>query len=238
MNNFLKSCSAVTILICASTATTAEEKSPWSGNVDVNALFTTGNSSQTSYGIGGKVTYKERKASHKVSGFADFNKSSGITDRERFGGAYNFTYDLSDKTFFSFDSSYESNKFGAFRERIALAAGAGYRMKNTDTLKWTLEAAPSMIFTKDIEGADYISDFSAFGRSSLEWKITDTTKFTNTTSAYVGGRSIIEVKSAVEFRIMERINSKISYDVLYDRDAPVDRKATDTIARVGLSYGF
>ena len=212
--------------------------SPWEGNVDVNALFASGNSSQTSLGIAGKATYKSGKASHTVSGFIDFNKSSGITDRERFGGAYNFKHDLSGRLFFSFDTSAESNKFGAFRERLTLAAGAGYRLKDTASFKWTIEGAPSMLFTKNIEGADYVSEFSAFARSTIDWQITDTTKFTNITSAYIGGRSIIEAKSAVEFKIFKSITSKFSYDILYDREAPEGRETTDTIARVGISYGF
>lgn len=216
----------------------SEAPSPWSGNIDINALFTSGNSTQTSFGVAGKVQYEGQNIRHTISAFTDFNESSGVRDRERYGAGYTLAYDLSDRTFFSFDGSYESNKFGAFRERIAFAAGAGFRVKDTEGLKWTLEAAPSMVFTREVENVDYVSDFSAFGRSSLEWSISDTTKFTNTSSAYIGGRSIIEIKSAVEFKIIESITSKLSYDVLYDKDAPIDRETTDTVARVGLSYGF
>lgn len=238
MKNILTGALAAALLASTAFAQEEEKKSKWSGNIDVNALFTSGNSDQSSFGIGGKATYDAGKVSHTVSAFADFNKSSGITDRERYGAGYNLKYDFSEKTFFSFDGTYESNKFGAFRERIALAAGVGYRLKDTEKLSWTLEAAPSLIFTKNLPGEDYVEDFSAFGRSSLAWQITDTTKFTNTSSVYVGGRSIVEIKSAFEFKIMGSINSKISYDILHDADAPAGRESTDTVARVGLSYGF
>jgi len=232
-------CLAAIMLVCPSPLLADENiEGPWDGNVDVNALFTSGNSSQTSLGVAGKATYRSGKTSHTVSGFIDFNKSSGITDRERFGGAYNFKHDLSNRLFFSFDTSAESNKFGAFRERLALAAGAGYRLKDTATFKWTIEGAPSMLFTKNLEGADYVSEFTAFARSDFEWQFTDTTKFTNITSAYIGGRSIVEAKSAIEFKIFKSITSKLSYDILYDREAPEDRKKTDTIARAGISYSF
>lgn len=229
---------AVAALLSGGVSAADTKKSAWTGDIDVNALFTSGNSSQTSFGSNGKTTYKKGALAHTVSAFVDFNKSNGITDRERYGGAYNLAYDFSKRMFFSFDTSYESNSFGAFRERITLAAGAGYRFKDTDALKWTLEAAPSMLFTKNEDGSDLVSDFSAFARSSVTWQFTDTAKFTNITSAYFGGRSIVELKSAVEFKITKSISSKMSYDILYDRDAPIDRKTTDTIARVGLSYGF
>jgi len=240
MMKFKKQLFIAALLSSAPQALMAEESADNSlaGNIDVNALFTSGNSSQTSLGIAGKATYSSGKASHTVSAFIDFNKNSGVTDRERFGGAYNLKYDLSERLFFSFDTSAESNKFGAFRERLAVVAGAGYRLKDTATFKWTIEGAPSVLFTKNIEGADYVSEFSGFARSAMDWQITDTTKFTNVTSAYIGGRSIVEAKSAFEFEIFKSITSKFSYDILYDREAPEGRKSTDTIARVGISYGF
>lgn len=221
-----------------SAAVQADDAKKWTGEADASALFTSGNTDQTSFGVGGKAAYTSGKFAHKVNAFADFNKSNGVKDRERFGFGYNLNYDFSEKVFLSLDSSYESNKFGAFRERIAFAAGAGYRIKDTDKIKWTIEAAPSLLYTKASEGDDFESEFSGFARNSFEWQITDTTKFTNFTSTYFAGKSIFENKAAVSFKIMGNLSSKLSYDILYDGDAPEGRKTTDTVMRVGLSYGF
>jgi len=222
------------------TACIAEDapKNTWVGDVDVNALVTSGNSAQTSFGIGGKANYRTDSTSHGFSAFADFNKNNGVSDRERFGFGYNFRLDFSARTFFTVDGNYESNKFGAFRQRFAVAAGVGYRIYDSERVSWTAEAAPSVLFTKDIEGADYGSDFSAFGRSNLEWQLTKTTKFTNITSIHVGGRSVLENKAAFEFEILQSLSSKLSYDILHDQGAAIGRKSTDTILRAGLSYGF
>lgn len=228
---------AASVIAIAATAGADDEKK-WTGEADLSALFTSGNTDQTSFGIGGKAAYTSGKFAHKVNAFADFNKSNGVKDRERFGFGYNLNYDFSEKVFLSLDSSYESNKFGAFRERIAFAAGAGYRIKDTEKLKWTIEAAPSLLYSKASAGDEFESEFSGFARNSFEWQITDTTKFTNFTSAYFAGKSIVENKAAVSFKIMGNLSSKLSYDILYDRDAPEGRETTDTVLRAGLSYGF
>jgi putative salt-induced outer membrane protein len=228
----------LSLTVLSASATAEDGKSKWTGEADVSALFTSGNTSQTSFGVGGKAAYTSGKFAHKVSAFADFNKSNGLKDRERFGFGYNLNYDFSDKVFLSLDSAYESNKFGAFRERFAFAGGVGYRVKNSDALKWTIEAAPSLLYTKATEDAEYETDFSGFVRNSVDWQITETTKFTNVSSAYFGGKSIVENKAAVSFKIMDALSSKLSYDILYDKDAPVGRKTTDTVLRAGLSYGF
>jgi len=231
----------VLALASASGAAVAGDEVPkntWVGDIEVAALVTSGNSSQTSFGIGGNASYRTDASSHRFSAFSDFNKSSGIADRERYGFGYNFRLDFSARTFFTVDGSYESNKFGAFRERFSVAGGIGYRVYDSARISWTIEGAPSILFTKDLEGADYHSDFSAFGRSNLVWQLTKTTKFTNTTSTYLGGQTVFENKAAFEFKIMQSLSSKVSYDILYNGDAPVDRKTTDTILRAGLNYGF
>jgi len=244
MNSPFKACALAAAIaftsapLVADDAADTDAKSPWSGTTDINALITSGNSSQTSFGIGGKLIYAEGPVKHTVTGFADFNRSNGLSDRERYGAAYNLAYSLSERTFFSGDASYESNKFGAFRERIAVAAGIGYHIFDDEKLKLTVEAAPSVIFSKNFEGADYESDFSAFVRTTTEFQISETTKFSNVASAYFGGRTIFENKAALQFKIIKSLSSKISFDVLYDQDAPAGRAATDTIARVGVSYGF
>lgn len=230
---------AATLFLAAGPAKAEEEKkNTWAGNFDVNALFAAGNSSQTSFGLAGKASYRKNSTSHTLTGYADFNKSAGVTDRERYGAGYNIRFDFSPRIFFTLDSSFDSNKFGAFRERFSVAGGVGYRLYDSTNIGWTVEAAPSMLYTKAIEGAEYISEFSAFGRNIVDWQITKTTNVTNTTSVYFGGNTVFENKTAVSFEIFQALSSKLSYDILYTENAPAGRKSTDTIIRVGLSYGY
>ena len=237
--------SAKTILcvasVCVASGTAVadeEKKNAWTGNFDVNALFAAGNSSQTSFGLTGNAGYRTSSASHTLTGYVDFNKSAGVTDRERYGAGYNIRFDFSPRVFFTLDSSFDSNKFGAFRERFSVAGGVGYRLYDRTDVSWTVEAAPSVLYTKAIEGAEFVSVFSAFGRSIVDWQITTTTDITNTTSVYFGGNTVFENKTAVSFKIFQALSSKFSYDILYTENAPVGRKSTDTIIRIGLSYGF
>ncbi len=213
-------------------------KGGWKGNADVNALVTTGNTSQTSFGIGGKATYDSGLFHHTVGGYFDFNKNSGDTDRQRFGVDYNLAYDFSEKVFLTATAAYDNDKFGSFRERISLNSGIGYRAITKKDFDLTLEAAPSVLFTRNETGGDYITNYAALGRSTLNWKITDTTTFKNITEVNVGGRTLVENKASFQFKITDALSSKLSYDILYDNDAPADRQKTDTILRAGLSYGF
>ena len=226
------------ILATGSLAADDEKKNTWTGNIDVNALFAAGNSSQTSFGLAGKASYRTKATSHTFTGYADFNKSAGVTDRERYGGGYNLRYDFSSRIFFTLDSSFDSNKFGAFRERLSVAGGVGYRLYDKENIRWTLEAAPSLLYTKPIAGAEFVSEFSAFGRSIVDWQISKTTNIDNATSVHFGKNTVFENKTAVSFQIFQALSSKLSYDILYTQNAPADRKSTDTIVRIGLSYGF
>ncbi|UTW57814.1 DUF481 domain-containing protein [Kordiimonas sp. SCSIO 12603] len=216
----------------------AQDSEGWTGNADVNALVTSGNTSQTSFGLSGKATYASGLFRHTVGGYYDFNKSSGETDRERFGADYNLAYDFSEKLFFTATVAYDNDKFGSFRQRFSANAGLGYKAITKKNFDLTLEAAPSVIFTQNLSGEDYVTNYAALGRSTLNWKITDTTTFKNITEINLGGRTLIENKSAIQFKITKALSSKLSYDIRYDNDAPADRRKTDTIFRAGLSYGF
>ncbi len=210
----------------------------WDGEVELNFLRSSGNTRQESLGLGGKLKRDADKFHHMINAFFDLNKNTGIKDKQRWGLSYKLDYDFSEKLYVTGFSGYENDQFGAFRERITLSLGIGYPIISNDSYSWKVEGGPSILFTKDLPGDGYNSDFNAFASSIFDWTINDRSDFTNTTVLYFGSKSVIESKTALKVKINGALSSKLSYDILYDRDAPAGRKRTDTIARAGLLYDF
>lgn len=210
----------------------------WDGEVELNILATTGNTEQKSFGLGSKMKKDSGLFHHTVTGFFDFNKNDGVKDKQKYGLAYKVDYDLSDRSYLTAFSSYENDEFGPFRERFTLSAGYGYRVIKTDNYSWDVEAGPGLLVTKDLPGADYESEFTGFANSLFNWSINERSNLENNTSFYYGSRNVIESKSALKVKINGSLSSKFSYDILYDKNAPVGRKTTDSIARAGLLYDF
>ncbi len=210
----------------------------WDGEVELNILQTTGNTRQQSFGLGGKMERNADKFHHTITTFFDLNKNDGEKDKQKWGLAYKLDYDFSEKLYVTAFAGYENDQFGAFRERVTTSLGIGYPIIIDDKYSWKVEGGPSILFTKELPGESYSSSFNGFANSIFKWTINDRSNFSNKTVVFFGNRSVIESKSALKVKINGALSSKFSYDIFYDRDAPLERKKTDTIARAGLLYDF
>jgi len=212
--------------------------SGWDGEVDLNFLRSSGNTRQESLGLGGKLKRDTGQFHHTITSYFDRNKNTGVKDKQKWGVSYKLDYDFSEKLYVTGFAGYENDQFGAFRERITSSLGIGYPLVSTDTYSWKVEGGPSVLFTKDLPGEGYNSSINAFASSIFGWTINERSELSNTTIFYYGNKNVIESKSALKVKINGALNSKFSFDIMYDQDAPLNRKKTDTVARAGLAYDF
>ncbi|MBT4145728.1 MAG: DUF481 domain-containing protein [Gammaproteobacteria bacterium] len=210
----------------------------WEKEVEVNALYSTGNTSQKSFGTGTKFFREAGPYQQTVTSYFDLNTSDGITNKRRYGLAFKNDYSINEISYVSGFASFEGDSFGAFNKRLTLNAGYGIRIFDNDTFKLNMEAGPALLMTKPLATDDYESDLTAYASSLFSWVINDRSEFENETKVYVGSRVVIENKTDYKLQISGALSGKISFDVLYNRDAPIDRKKTDTITRVGILYDF
>lgn len=210
----------------------------WDGDVELNLLNSSGNTQNTSIGLGGSLKRETEDFSHLVNGFFDFNKNSGIKDKQKWGLGYKLDFNLSKRSYISTFAGYDNDQFGPFRERFTLSSGYGYHILKGDTFNWSMEAGPSVLLTKELPGQSYLTELTGFASSHFEWAINERSHLDNNTGVFLGARNVIDSKSALTVKINGALSSKFSFDILYDKDAPLSRKKTDTIARAGLLYDF
>ncbi|WP_417320378.1 DUF481 domain-containing protein [Emcibacter sp.] len=210
----------------------------WDGEVDLSVMTSSGNTDQQSFGIAGKMKRDNGKYHSRIGAFFDFNKNSGVKDRQRWGLSYKLDYDFSEHMYLTGFLGYKNDQFGSFRERITTSAGAGYRLMETEEFVWNVEGGPTVLFSKDFAGADYESSFNAYAASEFIWAINERSEFSNNSQIVFGDRTVMETQNALKVKINGALSSKFSFDVYYDKDAPADRETTDTIARAGLLYDF
>ncbi len=210
----------------------------WEGEVELNFLRSSGNTSQESLGLAGKLHRDAGQFHHTIDGFFDLNKNDGAKDKQRWGLGYKLDYDFSDKIYLTSFIGYENDQFGAFRERVTTSLGIGYPIIHNDSYSWKVEGGPSVLFTKDLPGEGFNTSFNAFASSIFDWTINERSDLGNVTIFYYGDKNVIESKTDLTVRINGSLSSKFSYDIKYDQDAPLDRNKTDTVARAGLQYDF
>ncbi len=210
----------------------------WEKEVELTGVFTTGNTDQKSFGAATKFFREADPFQQTITTYFDFNTSDGVTNKRRYGVAFKNDYSVSDISYVSGFASFEGDSFGAFNKRFTLNAGYGVRVFDNDSYKWNVEAGPAVLITKPAAVDDYETDITAYVSSLFSWNINERSDFENETKVYVGNKIVIENKSDYTLQISGALSSKLSFDVIYNRDAPIGRKKTDTITRVGILYDF
>lgn len=210
----------------------------WDKEIEVSLLYSTGNSEQRSFGTGTKFVRESDEFRQEVTTYFDYNNSNQVTNKRRFGLAYKNDYFINDISYITGYASFEGDSFGAYNKRFTLNAGYGLRILDNEKFRWSIEAGPAMLITKPTALDDYESTFTAFSSNIFSWVINDRSEFANETKIYIGNKMVIENKTDYKLQISGALSGKVSFDVLYNREAPIDRKTTDTITRVGIIYDF
>lgn len=210
----------------------------WEKEIELTGVFTTGNTDQKSFGAATKFFRDAEPFQQTITTYFDFNTSDGVTNKRRYGVAFKNDYSVSEISYVSGFASFEGDSFGAFNKRFTLNAGYGVHVFDNDSYKWNLEAGPAVLITRPTAVSDYETDITAYASSLFSWNINERSDFENETKVYVENKVVIENKSDYTLQISGALSSKLSFDVIYNRDAPIDRKKTDTITRIGILYDF
>lgn len=210
----------------------------WEKEIEINALYTTGNTVQKSFGTGTKFFREAGPHQQTVTTYFDLNSSDGITNKRRYGLSFKNDYSINDISYASGFAGFEGDSFGPFNKRLTLNAGYGIRIFDNDSYKWSVEAGPALLMTKPLPTEDYESDITGYTSSLFSWIINDRSDLENETKIYVGNKMVVENKTDYKIQISGALSGKLSFDILYNRNAPIDRKKTDTVTRVGVLYDF
>lgn len=210
----------------------------WEKQVTLSGLHSTGNTEQKSLGLATKFVEDTGPYHQTVTSYFDFNQTNNVTDRRRYGVGYKGDYDLSERTYVSGFAGFEADSFGAFNKRFKATGAFGVRVLDDETFKWSVEAGPAVLATKVLSISDYETSIAAYGASIFAWQFNERSDVSNETKVFVGNEVIVENKTAFTVKVSEALSAQLAYDVIYNRDAPLGRKSTDTIARLGIQYDF
>ncbi|MBL4603740.1 MAG: DUF481 domain-containing protein [Emcibacteraceae bacterium] len=210
----------------------------WDKEVEVNGLFTTGNTRQNSIGAAAKFQREAGPYKQTVSTYFDYNTSNSIANKRRYGVAFKNDYSINDVSYITGFAGFEGDSFGAFNKRLTLNAGYGVKVFDNDTYKWSVEGGPAILMTKPVDTADYETDITAYASSLFIWNINDRSDLENETKVFIGSKVVVENKTDYTIKVSGALSGKLSLDILYNRDAPLGRKTTDTITRIGVLYDF
>ena len=210
----------------------------WSGEGQIGAVRSTGNSSNTGLTAGLKLERKGIDWRHKLTALADFQRTNGVTTREQFLFSYEPNIDVSDQMFLYGLGQYERDRFQGFSSRISASGGVGYRLVETGNMELSVKAGPAYRKTTVIGGGS-TSRIAGLVSLDFDWNVSDTIKLTQDASAFVqSGNSTYHSTTGLEAGLGGNLSARIAYAIEHDTSPPAGAVQTDTLTRFTLIYGF
>ena len=220
----------------------------WKGRGEIGGFRSTGNSSNI--GITGRLDLKRQGIdwTHQLRANADYQRSSGVTSREKYLASYEPRYQIGDDLFTFGLAQFESDRFQGFDSRYALSAGVGYQAVKRYDLNLAVKAGPALRHTEFTSGENDTRLAGLLG-FDFDWTIVDGLKFTQDTNlvAETGGAATVIFDSrnttlalvtGLEARLTGKLSTRLSYSLDYQSDPQPGKIGTDTLSRVTFVYGF
>jgi putative salt-induced outer membrane protein len=224
----------------AASAQTGSLLDGWSGEGNLGAGITTGNTDTVDVGVALKLAKKFGLWQVGVDGGYDFGQVDGIDNRNRWWVGSHAQRDFTDRLYGFGDVSYEEDQFSGFDSRLFLGVGAGYHIYKDKPLTWSVEVAPGFRRSVlDTIPQTTANDFAAQGSSKLAYEFNENVTFTNDTDVIYTRTSTQTINTAaITAQLTEKISGRVSFQVRHETDPPAGFVNTDTATRASVVYSF
>jgi putative salt-induced outer membrane protein len=210
----------------------------WTGRAELGGFMTTGNVDTT--GVTGLIdlTREGLRWRHRFRASADYQRSDGVTARERYVAAWEPNRKLSDRAYLYGAAQYESDRLLGYDDRVAVSAGLGYSAIRRAGMSLDVELGPAYRYTNLTDDTDQ-ANAAARGTLNFKWQLFPGLSLNQAAAAYVEAEnSTISTSTGLSARLLGPLSAQLSYNVQYESTPPAGSATTGTISRASLVYTF
>lgn len=213
---------------------------PWSGEVGLGYLATSGNSDTTS--LNGKllVDYAQGNWKNAFAASAISSADDEASTAERYLVTDKLDWNFTERDYIFGAVEWEKDLFGGVRERTSQTVGYGRHILTgpVHLLDAEIGAGARQLQNNDV-GRTREDD--AIGRAfgKYQWALSETSTFIQTLKVESGAENTFtESVTELKLSVVGNLFAALSYTVKHNSDVPADTKKTDTFSAVNLSYAF
>jgi putative salt-induced outer membrane protein len=193
----------------------AEFAPGWTGGLSASVSANNGTTDTQEYAIAGRFRYGAGLWAHTFGFALEHSKSEGTVDKDRLFAIYDANRTITDRFYLFGLASYEDDLLpSAVLERdVFLGFGPGFRIVNTDTFAWRVQAGPGVRYTVDNATNDSTTEVSGIVSSRLYYRVSDVVFLTNDTDALyseVGGTRLTN-DFGISVALSDNLSSRLGY---------------------------
>lgn len=231
---------AIAAVACLSLMPALAQAAPWSGDVALGYLATTGNSKTSSLNGKFSVVYAQERWKNTFSAAAINTYADNVSSAESYAANEQLDYNFTTRDYAFGAVEWNKDLFAAIRERTSETAGYGRHVLvgPTHFLDLELGIGARQQQTNDVP-RERESEFIERGAVKYRWAITQTTTFIEALKVESGhSNTYSESATSLKLQIVGSLFANLSYTIKNNSQSAPDTKKTDTEAAVTVSYEF
>ena len=159
--------------------------------------------------------------------------------QQRWGGAYQLDYSLSDRTYAYSRVAFDEDAFSGFDWRLFAGAGLGHYFFDSDAFTFKAQGGPGYRYSPIDDTREIDQTFAFLSETELDWTIREGVIFeqdfeitwTEPTSTFLSTTSLSTA-------LTDSISTGVSFRYRFETDPPPGRERSDTILRANIGYAF
>jgi putative salt-induced outer membrane protein len=227
------------LIVTASTVSGAEEEPKfWSGDVEVGAVFTSGNTEQETLKLRFDTKRETDGSIHLVHGDTFRASQDGDDSANRLYLFYRYDYKLdTDRSLFA-RLAYEEDEFSGFDSQIDLTAGYNQMLFRRDRLTIEGDIGLGMRYVELDTGASGSEGLVRLA-AALKWQVSENALFTQLLGFEIG-KELTTTRSvtALESTIVGNLAMKLAISIKNNSEVLPGKDKTDTESTVTVVYKF
>lgn len=226
------------LLALTSNASVAQEENGVRIELELGALFTSGNTEDQTLNFASTLSWKRDLWEYVFSLDGLFSSNENDVTSQRFYAVTSANYEFSENSFFLTRFAHEDDRFSGFDSQSDITFNYGRNLL-------TRNANMGLILNIGIGARRSRLDESDFDEpilrlaSEYDWNISETASFDQQLSAEAGSETnIFRSETSIQTQILENLSLRFSINIKHQTDVPSGRKKTDTETAITFVMDF
>lgn len=223
--------------------------SPWSGNVSVGYLRSSGNTEDSTADFDFDVLYTMKPWAHLLKGRAYGAKTDNETTSESYKLGWKSTYDFTASNYGYGALDWNKDRFAGYTRQTYATVGYGRRILATDVYVLNAEIGAGYARQRSAEVGDGMGGIvepaatvdGATGTlgGNFTWKLSDNASFEQTLYLFAASENNFwESVTKLRAGLIGNVGMALSYTIKRNSEVPAGTEKIDTLTSIGLDYAF
>ena len=215
-----------------------EEESSLTTEVELGAVYTSGNAEAESINFHGEIDWDAGDWNYGFMLDGLRSSQNDVLAAQRFYYVANANRELDEVSYIQTRIAHEDDRFSGYDSQSDLTVNYG-RSILTNRPNMSLSYEAGLGYRMSRAEAEDFEEIMFRLAGEYEWNISESADFGQTLSAEAGDRtSIFRSESSIEARILDNLSLRFSIFVKHQTEVPVGRKKTDTETAITFVMNF